>query len=93
MTNLTTPQAAAALGIPVWLARRLLDGLEGRGVPVPRHGPYRVVTPELLRRLRDEVERLGRSPAPRNGSRAVGGGRHAGTVGRAPEPTGSPAGE
>jgi len=46
---LTTGEIAEALGVPVWLARRVVDGL---GEDIPRAGLYRLVPRELLPKIK-----------------------------------------
>jgi len=53
-TYLTTREVAEHCGIPVWLARRIVDGL---GEEIPRVGLYRLVPFALLDQVRDEVRR------------------------------------
>jgi hypothetical protein len=53
--TITAPRASALLSVPLWKLRRMLDRFESEGTTVPRHGPYRVITPVLLQRLKKEL--------------------------------------
>lgn len=51
---LTTREVAEHFGIPVWLARRIVDGLQEQ---IPRVGLYRMVPVALLGRIEDALRR------------------------------------
>jgi hypothetical protein len=53
-THFTTGEVALQLGIPVWLARRIVDDL---GEDIPRVGLYRLVPAGLVGRVRAEARR------------------------------------
>jgi hypothetical protein len=51
---LTTSQAAAELGAPVWEVRRVVDRL---GLPIERAGLYRLLPRKLLEVVRQQLVR------------------------------------
>ncbi len=59
MANKTIGVLSRETGVPMWLVRRTVDGL---GVSIPRFGPYRAITPEIERKVIDELRRRGKLP-------------------------------
>lgn len=50
----TAGDLAREINVPLWKIRRVVDSL---GVPIPRVGQYRIITPEAEQRIRAELRR------------------------------------
>ncbi len=58
----TIGQFSRQNGYPEWLVRRVVDSL---GMPIPRVGQYRALTPEIESQLLAELSRRGVVPSRR----------------------------
>lgn len=52
----TAGDLAREIGVPLWKVRRVADAI---GVPIPRVGLYRIITPDAEQRIGDELRRQG----------------------------------